>query len=65
MKPGDLVKPNRPVFSNIEDPRVLGVIVGKHIFYPECWNVYWNYAGRPSGIGAAYEESLEVLNENR
>jgi len=65
VKPGDLVKPSIATLYGRVDPRVLGVLVDKHEFYPECWNVYWRYTDRPSGVGAAYEESLEVLNESR
>lgn len=66
MKPGDLVKPLYPNMpSGRKDPRGFGVLIGRHNFFPVCWNVYWNYDGRASGIGAAYEDSLEVLNESR
>lgn len=66
MKVGDLVRPNGMHSPGPDsDPRILGLLLGKHNFFPECWNIYWNYTGRPSGMGAAYEDSLEVINESR
>jgi len=65
VKAGDLVRPIGLRSSRGNDPRVLGVLVDKHSFYPECWNVYWNYSDREDGIGIAYEASLGVYDEDR
>jgi hypothetical protein len=68
MQIGDLVKPARRE-GYVDEPRVTGIITGKHVFWTDAWVIHWAYCyrdqSRGDGFGSAYDADLEVISESR